>query len=159
MRALIVLLLLSSFASADRFTSYGVGSAVASNTAGIVSRVETRLDLFDRDDDQIGGILGTRLGVEWWRAGGDQGFALPLGFFAGANVNNVRTSLGGGLGLFTLVTSSNGYGIAPFASSLLELSAGKLVVAFDARVARQTLVGVSDFNVYSVMVSVGPRYR
>ena len=158
MRALLIVMLLSSVASADHFTSYGIGPAVAKNETGIVSRIEKRVDAMDVDDDEVGGIFGVRIGAEWWRAGGKQGFAMPVGLYAGGNVKTVRTSLGGGIGLWTFTGREN-FGVSPFASSLLEVSAGKLVVTFDARLARQTVFNDDDFNVYSVTVSVGPRYR
>src|SRR5687768_683441 len=129
MRWLLVLVAISSTAHAgggDHFTLYGVGSAIAEQDLGLSTRIEKRLDLFD-----------ARIGGEYWNTGGGWGVSMPIGLYAGAQVKTVRTTVGGGVGLWNFTGGGENIGVSPFASTTLELVHGKLVVALDVRLSRQ----------------------
>src|SRR5688572_20699721 len=161
MRWLLVLVAISSTAHAgggDHFTLYGVGSAIAEQDLGLSTRIEKRLDLFDADDDGETGLFGARIGGEYWNTGGSWGVSMPIGLYAGAQVKTVRTTVGGGVGLWNFTGGGENIGVSPFASTTLELVHGKLVVALDVRLSRQAVTNIDDFNVYSAMFMFGPRY-
>ena len=143
----------------DHFTLYGVGSVMAKNEPGLATRVEKRFDAINADDDEETGIFGARVGFEHWRTNATWGVAMPIGMYFGGQVKNVRSSIGGGVGLWTFAGDGENFGVSPFASHTLEVVSGKLVVAVDARVSRQAVFNVDDYNVYSVMVMFGPAYR
>lgn len=151
------IVLASSTARAERtrFSAFGLGTAIAANEPGWVVRAEHRLDLTDDDD----GIIGSRIGVETWDAGGHWGFAMPIGMYAGGQAKAMRTTIGGGVGLWTFEKSGGAlhFGVAPFASASVEGVAGKLLISLDGRLSRQVIGETADFNVYSVMLMVGKR--
>ena len=157
--AFAVLAISTTAYAGDHFTLYGVGSAIANNDAGLATRIEKRFDAINADDDEETAIFGARMGLEHWRAGGTWGFAAPIGMYFGGQVKKVRSSIGGGVGLWTFAGDGENFGVSPFASHTLEVVSGKLVVAVDTRVSRQTVFNVDDYNVYSVMVMFGPAYR
>lgn len=161
MRWLLVLsiVLAAGPARADGFSAFGLGSAIAENEPGWGLRVEHRGDLTDREG---GALVGLRFGLDTWDAGRHWGFAMPIGMYAGGQAKSMRTTIGGGLGLWTFEKSSGSelhFGVSPFASASLEGSAGKLHISLDGRLSRQVIRSADDFNVYSVMLMVGRRSR
>jgi hypothetical protein len=150
----------NAFAGADHFTFYGAGTAFANNEAGLMLRIEKRVDITSYNDEEAP-VWGARIGLEYWTAGGYNGIAMPVGFYAGAKVGDVRTTLGAGVGLWALELTGAEFsgGIAPYVSSTLELlHIEDRVIALEGRLSRQVLGDRDDFNVYSVMLSFGPHY-
>ena len=121
-------------ADGARFAMVGLGSSLAIDEPGWAFRAEQRLDATRIDDDEASGLVGARFGLEAWEAGSHWGFAMPLGVYAGAQVSRVRTTLGGGVGLWTFEKQDSKlhYGVSPFASASLEGSVGKLALSLDA---------------------------
>jgi hypothetical protein len=159
MRWLIVLLLLTSTAHADqRFAAFGLGTSIAGNEPGWAVRMEHRFDTGHPEKSDP--LFGARLGLDSWDAGGHWGITMPIGSYVGAQVKSMRTTLGGGVGLWTFEKSGGEvhFGISPFASASLEGSMGNLLVSLDGRLSRQVIGEVGDFNVYSVMLMVGKRF-
>ena len=161
MRWLIALLLLTSPAYADwdqRFGAVGLGTSMAGNEPGWALRVEHRADTGDPDEDEP--MIGARIGLDMWDAGGHWGISMPLGTYVGAQVKSMRTTIGGGMGLWTFEKSGGQihFGISPFASASLEGSVGNLLLSLDGRLSRQVIGETGDFNVYSVMFMVGKRF-
>lgn len=160
MRWLIALLFLTTTAHADqRFAAFGLGTSMASNEPGWALRVEQRLD--SGHPERTEPLVGIRIGLDSWDAGGHWGIAMPIGVYTGAQVKSMRTTLGGGVGLWTFDKSGGEIhgGISPFASASLEGSVGQLLVSLDGRLARQVVSETGDFNVYTVMLMVGKRFR
>ncbi|MDQ3336203.1 MAG: hypothetical protein M4D80_13625 [Myxococcota bacterium] len=160
MRWLIALLFLTStaYAEGQRFAAFGLGTSVASNEPGWALRAEHRFDSGDPDENEP--LFGARIGLDMWDAGGHWGIAMPLGTYLGAQVGSMRTTIGGGIGLWTFEKSGGEvhFGISPFASASLEGSVGKLLLSLDGRLSRQVIGETADFNVYSVMLMVGKRF-
>jgi len=158
----IVLAESNAFAGESHFTLYGMGPAFAHNDPGWALRVEKRVDATRSSVDDERGLFGGRIGLEYWNAGSHWGIAMPVGFYAGAQVKEVRTSIGGGLGLWAFEMGrggKEGWGIAPFASSTLEfLHIADLSIAIDGRISRQVVNERDDFNVYTVMFMLGRHY-
>ena len=159
--AIVVLVATAGVARADgdSFLFVGAGTAMAHERAGWLARLEWRLDANHTSDERDQPLVGGRIGFDVWGAAGHAGFAIPLGMYFGAQVNSVRTALGGGVGLLALGWEHDDFhfGAAPFASGLLETAIGKTVLGIDARVTRQALLGTTDFTVFSVMFCVGKR--
>lgn len=160
MRWLLLLVLTSSAAHAEgsRFSMVGLGTSMAANEPGWAFRTEFRQDVNDRKDDPL---FVSRIGLETWDAGGHWGFSMPLGFYSGAQVGAMRTTLGGGVGLLTFEKNTNGlhFGVSPFVGATLEGSVGTLHISLDGKLARQVVGETADFNVYSVMLMVGKRFE
>ena len=159
MRWLIALLLLTSTAHADqRFAAFGLGTSMAANEPGWALRFEHRFDTGHPEKSDP--LFGARVGLDTWDAGGHWGIAMPLGFYTGAQIHSMRTTIGGGLGLWTLDKSGGEIhaGVSPFASASLEGSVGTLLLSLDGRLARQVIGETGDFNVYTVMLMVGKRF-
>ena len=160
MRWLIALLLVTGTAHADqRFSTFGLGTSMARNEPGWALRVEHRFDTGHPEKSDP--LFGMRAGLDTWDAGGHWGIAMPIGFYGVAQVHAMRTTLGGGLGLWTLDKSGGEIhaGVSPFASASLEGSIGTLLVSLDGRLARQVIGETGDFNVYTVMLMVGRRLK
>ena len=160
MRWLVALFFLTSTAHADqRFASFGLGTSMTRNEPGWALRMEQRLDTGNPDRSEP--LVGVRVGLETWDAGGHWGFAMPIGPYFGAQVKSIRTTIGGGIGLWTFEKSGSEIhgGVSPFASASLEGSVGNLLVSLDGRLARQVIAETGDFNVYTVMLMVGKRFR
>ena len=159
MRWLIALFLLTGPAHADqRFAAFGLGTSMAQNEPGWAFRMEQRLDTGHPEKSDP--LVGVRIGLDTWDAGGHWGIAMPIGVYTGAQVKAMRTTLGGGVGLWTFDKSGGQvhFGVSPFASASLEGSVGKLLVSLDGRLARQIVGETGDFNVYTVMLMVGKRF-
>lgn len=160
MRLSIVLCLAASTTTAhadgDHFTLYGLGPAIADGEPGMAFHLDKRLDA---DDDEA--VFGARIGLDVWSAGERRGGAVPLGIYFGGQVDNVRSTIGGGVGLFAVSTrpSGEGFGVAPFADATIEYVTKKAVFALEGRLARQAVLQMADYNVYSVMFMFGRRYR
>lgn len=149
----------AAHAEGSRFAMFGLGTSMAANEPGYALRVEHRLDATRTGDGDTEPVVGGRMGFEIWDAGGHWGFAMPLGFYAGGQVEQLRTTLGGGVGLWTFKSRGDvHYGVSPFASASLEGTIGKLVLSLDGRLSRQIIAETADFNVYSVMLMVGKRF-
>jgi hypothetical protein len=149
-------------AEGSRFVLFGLGTSIAENEPGYALRMEHRLDATRTGDGDTEPVVGGRMGLEIWDAGGHWGFAMPVGFYAGGQVEQLRTTLGGGVGLWTFERSRGDvhFGVSPFASASLEGTIGKtLVVSLDGRLSRQVVMETADFNVYSVMLMVGSRFK
>jgi hypothetical protein len=159
-RTLLLLLLLTVPAHAgSKLAMFGLGSARTDAATGWVARMEGRFDWTKADGDAHV-IFGNRFGFEAWSAGDHGGVSVPIGWYAGAQVGNVRSTLGVGFGLWTFETSKSPVagGISPFASASLEGTFDKLAVSLDARITRQVVGDMADFNVISVMVMAGKRW-
>ncbi len=164
MRWLLAIVLLHGVADAkgNRISAAGLGASRTAESAGWSFRLDTRIDLAEGEgDDDTAAIVGARVGIETWGAGSHWGFAMPLGYYAGAQVKTVRTTLGGGLGLWTFERdgTTTHFGIAPFLSASLETTQGELFLALDGRLARQVIAEADDYNVYSVMFMLGRRFK
>jgi len=163
MRIAIVLVLALSgtaAASADGMTVVGLGTSSATGEPGWILRVEGRTDSGRaHGDDDERAITGSRIGLEAWRTGHHFGFAVPLGWYVGAQVRSVRATLGVGVALwaFDHTEDETFQGAAPFASSTIDLMLGNLVISLDARLSRQLFGERSDFNLYSLILMVGKR--
>ena len=159
--AIVLVLALSSTAAAEQagMKLVGLGTSIVTGEPGWILRVEGRTDFERRHDDDDGVIAGARIGLETWRTGHHLGFAVPLGWYVGAQVKSVRAALGGGFALwaFDHTEDETFQGLAPFASSTTDLMFGKLVISLDVRLSRQAFGDRPDFNVYSVMLMVGKR--
>lgn len=162
---LSILLLAGAAEASDRGHGYGavgLGTSVATNNEGWALRAEYRGDITDNDDDEAEGLAGARVGFDFWGNSGHWGFAMPIGYYVGAQVNTVRTTLGGGVGLWAFERdggSDTHYGVAPFLSSSLEFVLDKALVSLDARLSRQVMGEMDDYNVYSVMVMIGKQFK
>lgn len=161
MRAIFVVLLLAIPAHAgSKLVLLGAGNATVDEAPGWIVRAEARLDFNDTDDEPHL-VFGNSFAVEAWSAGEHEGFAVPVGWYAGAQVGHARTTLGVGFTVwaYELTKTPAAKGIAPFANATLEATAGKLAISLDGRIARQVLLDTEDFNVYSVLVMLGRRWR
>jgi len=157
----LVLVASTARADGDRFVVFGLGTSMAANDPGWALRVEHRLDATRTSAHARGEpLVGGRMGVETWDAGGHWGFAMPMGMYFGGQVNSMRTTIGGGIGLWTFERGGGDvhFGISPFASASLEGTVGKMILSLDGRLARQVIAETGDFNVYSVMLMVGKRF-
>jgi hypothetical protein len=156
----IVLLALTNTAAAsgDKFGLVGLGTSVVDGASGWMFRTEHRNDFVDTDVDEASAIVGGRIGIELWRVADQTGFSVPLGFYVGGQVDSVRATLGGGVGLWAFTVrdrDSNDGGAAPFVSSTVDVRFGKLLMSLDARISRQVHDSSDNFNVYSFMIMVG----
>jgi hypothetical protein len=160
-RCLLLLLLLTLPAHAgSKLAMFGLGSASTEGAHGWVARVESRVD-FNKADSDAHLIFGNRFGFERWSAGDHSGVSVPIGWYLGAQVGDVRSTLGVGFGLWTFETSKSqaAGGISPFASASIEGTFDKLALSLDGRITRQVVGDMTDFNVLSVMVMAGRRWR
>jgi hypothetical protein len=84
---------------------------------------------------------------------------MPIGMYFGGHTKSLRTTIGGGIGLWTFEKSGDQvhFGISPFASASLEGTVGHVLLSLDGRVSRQVIGETGDFNVYSVMLMLGRR--
>ena len=158
MRSFILLLALTSSAAAsDNYAAVGLGTSVANNKPGWMLRVESRVDAPASETHDIEKVFGGRIGLELWRSGSHTGFNVPMGYYFGGQKGIARAMIGGGLGLwaFTFHDGESDGGLAPFASSTVDLKLGKLLISFDTRIARQMSSDAGDFNVYSFVLMVG----
>lgn len=161
MRWLLVLMLTASAAHADgdRFALAGLGTSIVEQAPGWVFRIESRIDTTRTDEDEPSGVTGGHVGIDAWSANSRWGFSMPLGWYAGAQAKSMRTTIGGGLGMFALEGGRDFTGgIAPFANATLEKTAGELMIVLEARLARQVIVEQPDHNIYSVMLMAGRRF-
>ena len=162
MRWLLVLMLTARLAHAeeDRFVLAGAGTAMSKETTGWALRVVSRMDA-KHDDDEAHLINGGIVGVEAWSAGDRWGLSFPTGGYVGAQVGSVRTTLGGGLGMYavekrTSETEGSG-GIAPFVNGTIEKITGDLTLVLEGTISRQLIIERADHNVYTVMLMAGRR--
>src|SRR5687767_4536193 len=153
MRIAILLALTSSAAAETSFSMVGLGSSYAAEEPGWMLRTEMRQDLADDD----GVVFGSRLGLEFWQSASHTGFSVPLGMYWGAQVDDARMTLGGGVGLWNIEYHGHSayHGVAPFVSSSVELHREKLLVSLDVRLSRSVVTDADDINVYSFMLMVG----
>lgn len=149
-------------ADGERFMVFGLGgSLAATDDPGWVARFEHRLDATRPHHHERGvPLVGARLGFETWDTAGHWGCSMPIGMYVGGRAGAIRTTLGGGVGLWTFERSRDQvhFGVSPFASASIEGTRDDLVLSLDGRVARQVLGERADFNVYSVMLMVGRRF-
>lgn len=161
MRLAIVVGVLGLAATAradDHHFMAGIGAGMT-DEAGWVARFAQTLDAGHTVDGEP--IAGLRTGLDVWHVGDHAGFSLPAGFYLGGRAGDVRTTLGGGLGAFTLDhdghMGNTTVGISPYASATLEVVAGRLIATFEARATRQVLADADDYTLWSVLVLVGAR--
>lgn len=161
MRSLLLLLALSSAAAASERSGgvVGFGTSFAHDDPGWMFRVESRSMSRVRGDADEGMVIGGRAGLELWSAGGSTGFAMPIGFAVGGQTDLARATLGAGLGLWAFDfgggSGNTSGGVAPYVSSALDFTVGKVLVSIDMRVSRQVVSEQSDYNVYSVLLMFG----
>jgi hypothetical protein len=149
-----------AFADGAHYTLYGIGTAIGKDQSpGVDVRIEKRLDATRTDEDDEAFVAQGRIGVDVWSAGDHWGFSFPLAWQMGGQAKSIRSTIGGGLGLFAFARDhQEHFGIAPFGSTSLEMTMGKVIISLDGRIARQVVHATDDFNVYSVMLMFGPRY-
>jgi hypothetical protein len=160
---LIVLALVIASAPAhagEHFSLYGLGATLRNGDPGWSLRAEKRLDATRSRVTNETSVVGGRIGLEFWNVGETTGFNMPVGFYTGAQLKTVRTTVGGGIGLWAFDWgrgSEEHAGIAPFLSSSIELTAGDMVLSLDGRFSRQVLLKTEDYNTFGVMLMVGYR--
>jgi hypothetical protein len=159
-RALLVLLLLAGVAHAEgrRFSLIGLGTSIVEQAPGWVFRIESGGDAWPTDEEGV--TMGGHGGLDIWSANDRWGVTLPIGAYVTARALNVRSRIGGGVGLLAL-EGGNTFtgGISPFVNASLEKTAGELVIAIEGRISRQVIAEQPDHNLYSVMLLAGRRFR
>jgi hypothetical protein len=164
MRWLFVLILTARLAHAEEsevFALAGLGTSMSNETTGWELRAIARMENEHPDDEphRIGGAI---VGLDVWGAGDRWGLSFPTGGYVGAEVGSVRTTIGGGLGMYAVEQrdgdDKGAFGIAPFATATVEKLAGNLIIVLEGTVARQIVAGDTDHNIYTVMLMGGRRF-
>ena len=138
----------------------GLGGSAVVGLAddGWVARLDYELFPVMAPHGVFGPVLGFVAGLEYWRDGGDKGFAMPVLWAGGVKLFPVRALLGVGIHLITIDSVDDDVGVGlwgPIAMASVSFDVRGVRLGVEARATRRWQFGADDFTQLQVALVAG----